>query len=237
MKDITGSFGTLYFPKAALMIYHTKDDKRSTYVEYFDIDKNGSPVNAHPLSVNEARQLAKALNTTVEKKETLLKPAGIMDANVLYLDQQQRKVIWYTKAQQKKLYFTPLSGIANGIANIPPLVWIAGDQGLHIFALADNKRPSITTKLFHAPFFNVYESGGVCMGTVDTTIKKTASLEEFVSAWEASFFNSKFSHLMQAHNPINGNCVQLWDSLVGTDKPFPMEVLTPSKKTVKNFIS
>jgi hypothetical protein len=43
--------------------------------------------------------------------------------------------------------------------------------------------------------------------------------------WEDYFFNSYFSHLMNEHNPINGNCVNLWKSLINTEKQFPKETL------------
>ncbi len=71
------------------------------------------------------------------------------------------------------------------------------------------------------------------MGTVSVDIKKSASVEEFIQAWEYYFFNSYFSHLLGNHNPIKGNCVTLWKDLVNTDKPFPKEVLKPNNKTLK----
>ena len=63
VNDITENFGTLYHPKSALVFYQTKGTNTDMYVEHFDMDKNGNPVNAHPLTVNEAKVLAKALHT------------------------------------------------------------------------------------------------------------------------------------------------------------------------------
>ena len=73
MIDITQDFGTLYHPVSALVIYQTKGSSRTTYVEHFDMDKNGSPINAHPLTAREAKVLAKALNTDKEKSRAFLK--------------------------------------------------------------------------------------------------------------------------------------------------------------------
>ncbi|STD07498.1 hypothetical protein [Chryseobacterium carnipullorum] len=50
---------------------------------------------------------------------------------------------------------------------------------------------------FHAPFFNVYESGSVCMGTVDVNIKNSVSLEEFTEKWEDLFFQFLFQSFGQ----------------------------------------
>ena len=58
-NDITENFGTLYHPKSALVFYQTKGTNTDLYVEHFDMDKNGNPVNAHPLTVNEAKNIGK----------------------------------------------------------------------------------------------------------------------------------------------------------------------------------
>ncbi|MEN9907985.1 MAG: hypothetical protein RLZZ540_1134 [Bacteroidota bacterium] len=236
MKDITESFGTLYHPKSALVFYQTKGMNSDTYVEHFDMDKNGNPINAHPLTVREANQLAKALKTAKEEKEPCLKSVGIISNTILHINAIDNKVIWFTKAMQRKLCFTENLGIPKGIANVPPMLWIANKNSLSVFALGSNRRPTEYTKLYNAPYFNVYENGNVCMGTVDIQIKKIALLEEFTIAWENYFFNSYFSHLMPDYNPIKGNCVTLWENLINTEKAFPKEVLKKSNQTLKNLL-
>lgn len=238
INDITQDFGTLYHPKSALVFYETKGSNTDVYVEHFDMDKNGNPINAHPLTVKEADVLAKALNTEQEKNKAFLKSNGIFPTNILHINPNADKgsVIWYTKTQQRQMYFVNSLQIPNGIASIPPMLWIASKNGLSVFALSSDRRPTEKTKLYHTPYFNIYEDGKVCMGTVSIDIKKTASVEEFTQAWEHYFFNSYFSHLLGNHNPIKGNCVNLWKDLVNTNKPFPKEVLKPNNKTLKNLL-
>lgn len=69
MDDITQNFGTLYYPTSALVFYQSKEQNEDNYVEYFDMDKNGNPHNAHPLTEREAKALAisLAVNTKEEK--------------------------------------------------------------------------------------------------------------------------------------------------------------------------
>ena len=126
--------------------------------------------------------------------------------------------------------------IPNGTAEVPALIWLATQRSLKVFALSSNRRPTEKTSLFYAPFFNVYENGNVCMGTVNINIQNSASVEEFTEKWEEYFFNSYFSHLMNEHNPINENCVNLWKSLIDTEKPFPKEVLKPANRTLKTLL-
>ncbi len=236
MKDITQDFAALYYPKSALVFYQTTGVSKDTYVEHFDMDKNGTPINAHPLTIQEANRLVKALKTVQEEKEPLLKPKGILSNQVLYFEPTGNKVVWFTKAKQREMYFTQSLGIPKGIAHIPPMLWVASRNGLSVFALTSNKRPTERTQLCNAPFFNVYQDGSVCMGTVEVCIKKTASLEEFTKEWEGFFFNSYFSHLMHGYNPINGNCVSLWENLIATGEVFPMQVLTKNNLTLKDIL-
>ncbi|WP_286777383.1 MULTISPECIES: PRTRC system protein B [Sphingobacterium] len=235
--DITGHFGTLYYPKSALVFYETKGTETDMYVEHFDMDSNGTPINAHPLTVKEANVLVKSLQTDEEKNTAFLKPKGILPTNILHINPSAEKgtVLWYTKTQQRKLYFVDSLGIPNGMSQVPPMLWLASKSSLTVFALAYDRRPTEKTPLHYAPFFNIYEKGNVCMGTVSIDIKNSASVEEFIRAWEHYFFNSYFSHSL-CENLTKTNIVNLWKDLIGTDKPFPKEVLKKNNKTIKNLL-
>ena len=239
MKDITQNFGTLYYPKSALVFYQNDERNKDTYVEHFDMDKNGNPINAHHLSEREAETLAKALmvKTKREKSQDFLKSKGILPIHILYINPSENgSVLWFTKSMKRQLFFTENLGISNGTAEIPAMLWLVNKRSLKIFALSSNRRPTEKTHLFYAPFFNVYEDGNVCMGTVDVHIQNSTSLEEFTKKWENYFFNSYFSHLMNEHNPINGNCVSLWKSIINTQKQFPKEALKQANRTLKNLL-
>ena len=239
MKDITQDFGTLYHPTTALVFYQNDERNKETYVEYFDMDKNGNPINAHPLREREAKELAKALiaKTQKEKIQDFLKPKGILSTHILHINPSENgSVLWYTKVMKRQLYFTENLEIPNGMAEVPAMLWFANKRSLKIFALANSRRPTEKTELFYAPFFNVYEDGNVCMGTVDVNIQNSNYIEEFIEKWEDYFFNSYFSHLMNEHNPINGNCVNLWKSLINTEKQFPKEALKQANRTLKNLL-
>ncbi|AIM38413.1 PRTRC system protein B [Sphingobacterium sp. ML3W] len=236
-NDITTSFGTLYHPKSALVFYETKGANTDIYVEYFDMDKNGNPINAHPLTQREANVLARALQTEKDKDKAFLKSNGIFPTNILHINPSEKgTVLWYTKAQRRHLYFVDSLDIPNGLAYVPPMIWYANKNSLSVFALASDRRPTEKTSLYFTPFFNIYEDGKVCMGSVNINIENSASVEEFIQAWEDYFFNSYFSHLLGRNSPIKGNCVKLWKDLIQTGKPFPKEVLKKNNKTLKNLL-
>lgn len=237
--DITEDFGTLYHPKSALVFYESKGLDKDMYVEHFDMDKNGMPINAHPLTEREAGVLAKALMIEKQKQTAFLKSGGILPTTILHINPSRDKgaVIWYTKSQKRPLYFIDGLGIPSGQGFVPPMVWQASKNSLRVFAVLSNRRPTEKTPLYYAPFFNIYEDGRVCMGSVSIEIKESACVEEFTKAWEDYFFNSYFSHLIGENSPIKGNCVSLWKDLVTTGRIFPKEVLKSSTKALKTLLT
>lgn len=239
VMDLTEDFGRLYHPKSALVFYESKGLDKEVYVEHFDMDRNGTPINAHPLTEREAGALAKALMTEKQKQSAFLKPVGILPTNILHINPSRDKgaVIWYTKSKKRPLYFIEGLGIPSGQGFVPAMVWQASKNSLRVFAVLSKRRPTEKTPLYYAPFFNIYEDGRVCMGSVSIEIKESACVEEFTKAWEDYFFNSYFSHLMGENSPVKGNCVTLWRDLISTGRTFPIELLKKNNKTIKNLLS
>lgn len=237
MKDITATFGTLYNPVKAFVVYQKNNAEKTIYVEAHDIDKNGYPINAHPLSLRESTELANALDTSDELKRNFLKPSGLLPKKVLFINSDHDGyVIWHTPSQRVDLFFVDGLAIPNGKVFVPPLVWKASKNTLWIYAMDSDKEINEQTALSHAPFFNLYADGKVCMGTVSVNIKTNCLLEEFIQQWEQYFFNSYFSHLIGDASPVKGNIIQLWQTLVCSGKPFPMKSLLKNGLTIKNLL-
>ncbi|RYZ51586.1 MAG: PRTRC system protein B [Sphingobacteriales bacterium] len=236
MTDITHSFGTPYVPLKALVLYRSVATDSDVYVESYDFDANGCPINAHPLSISESNAFAKALNTAEQAKHSFLKAAGIVPKNILFLNTDGNSyAVWYTPARTADLLFVKGLSIQNGKAHVPALVWKATKTHLSIFAVAGDEIITVETPLCHAPFFNLYKNGQVCMGNVAINIPRDCHLEHFMASWEHYFFNSYFSHLIQGLEPVKGNVVQLWQSLVGTGEHFPNNVLKSNGHTLKDL--
>lgn len=238
MKDITTSLGTLYSPVKAFVVYQKNSAEKSIYVEAYDMDKNGCPINAHPLSLRESTQLAGALDTSEELTRRFLKPSGLLPKKVVYLNPEQGGcAIWYTPAQKVDLFFVEGLGITNGKASVPPLLWKASKNTLHIYAMDTDTQINEQTALYHAPFFNVYKDGKVCLGTVSVNIQADCLLEEFIYLWEQYFFNSYFSHVIGDTSPVRTNIIQLWQNLVNAKKRFPLKSLLKNGLTIKSLLS
>ena len=239
MKNITAISQNLYYPHKALIIYKSDNDNgKDLYVESYDMDEKGRPINARPLNAEESEHLSKVLRVSYQEQNCFLECKGLLPDNVLYLNSHSHNgsVIWYSKAKEVNLYFKKELGIPCGQAHVPALLWKASRENLEIYALGDNKKPKLKTPLFHAPFFNISSDARVCMGTVNVEIGEDFGLIEFMNIWEIYFFDSYFSHTMN-HTPVKTNIIQLWKELIASKRKFPVEVLTKHKRTLKNLLS
>lgn len=237
-RNITDIVHERYRPVKAFVVF-TASAYSPPYVECYDMDKDGRPVNAHPLTLNEASKLGKALSKA-NHGELLnyLTPGELMPENILHIDHSRRCVIWHTLPQRKMLRFTENIGLPDGQVNVPGMVWKATKSGLRVWAVGSKRksRPKIEEPLFKAPFFNVYADGLVCMGTVGSYGNRNGSLENFIGYWEEAFWNSSFSHMNTQASPVKGNIIQLWEGLIGTQRPFPSDSLLPFGKTISKII-
>lgn len=174
MKNITKTFEQEYLPVRALLFYEQRN-REDIYIESYDIAPNGSPINAHPLGSREMQRLAEKFKQVGQLSTNYLFPKGMMPENVLSVS-PYGSVVWYTPAQEVQLFFIERLGIPCGMAKVPPLVWKADRENLYLYALGRNKRPDRDTPLCHAPFFNIYNDGKICMGTVDIDIDSSTHL-------------------------------------------------------------
>lgn len=238
MENITKLFEAIYLPVKALVIYQSSTrEQEHVFVEAYDMNKQGKPVNAHPLSIVEIAKLAECLNTGLELRSNYLKSSSLLPDKVLYIYPSQNGfAVWYTPEQEVSLLFKDTLGIPSGKAYVPPLIWKAGKEELEIYAFKSKSKPSAKTPLFCAPFFNLHANHKVCMGSVDTDMENIHSLEDFIGRWEQCYWNSYFSHMIAGTSPVKGNIVQLWQALVNTHEKFPLDVLITANKTIKDLL-
>lgn len=236
MENITRLFKEVNQPAKGLVIYK-KDGLSGCYVEAFDFSVRGVPINFHPLSDREYAGLAELLYATDDQRGFLHMDGIIPESVLVRNDGLNGYAVWYTKPRKAPLLFIEELGIPSGAAYMPPLLWKASRTKLYLHALASERRPSVRTRLYKAPFFNIHDDGQVCMGDVLITIDSQCSLDNFIQQWEAYFFGSYFSHLLGETSPVSGNIVQLWKKLVECGEKFPVKRLLSSKNDIKTFLS
>jgi len=188
MKNITDNFGSMYTPVKALVVFQKNDAQGSTYVESYDMDANGYPINAHQLSLSESSALANALDTSDELRRNFLKSSGLLPKNMLYINpDHDGYAIWYTPAMEVPLFFVEKLGIPNGTAAIPSLLWKASKKDLYIFALDGVEEIEEQTPLYRAPFSIYTMMAGYAWGRYQLMYSPTASYRNSCSFGKAIF--------------------------------------------------
>jgi PRTRC genetic system protein B len=150
-------------------------------------------------------------------------------------------ICWWKSAGQAVMYFSDRGGDAilkelNGKRYPhPPLIFKVKGSNLWIRALRANQRPTGKSPLYLAPYWNCYDNGSVCTGTMKIPREKSVTAME---DWEASFFRSEFTHAAGAgkRTTYPAGLLAMWQTLQGKRR-VPVEYLVKAKQTLGEFVS
>lgn len=100
------------------------------------------------------------------------------------------KLVWFVPGSKRKMYFKGKKPIHYEL-HWPSLVFTASGKNLKIAAYAGKGRPRQDQILYHAPLWNIDESGNLCTGSCEVPADITLDSMEI---WENAIFNSYFTH-------------------------------------------
>lgn len=181
-----------------------------------------------PMKEQVIRDIARAY---AEKSGSSMKHEFIIGDHILHASSDIGKVlvIWYRPAMIRKLNFANHLKIKGECeVKVPATLYASHNRTLFVFALASNERPTAKTKLYNAPFFNIYEGGNICLGTahVGTTAK---TFEKEADRFEVGFYMAEQNggdHKNSAKRPLP----EIWNSLIKSKAQFPVNDLIQHKK-------
>ena len=166
-------------------------------------------------------------------------PVEILPERVLVRTPEM--IVWWTPSRERTMFFSDKAG-DNALRELnakryphPALVFKACGTHLWVRALADDKRPSTKTKLHVAPYWNCYNEGNVCTGSMKIPREKSV---DAINSWERSFFQSEFTHVVgtRKRTEFAGGLVGMWKSLWGK-KRFPSRYLVEANQTITAFVT
>lgn len=211
-------------PQSAIIVYKSGGEySRDYYLETREIIKKGSsyefaaPV---PMSDDKMKDIAAAY---IKKASAEMNFEGIVPDHILYANHRAGNtlVIWYRKAHRRALNFASylkIKGMSDVI--LPATLYVVHNSALYVFAMIDDARPTRSTKLYHAPFFNIYEPGNVCLGTAPIGRYKAKTFEAEAERFERGFYMAEQNGGMA--KPCNTPLAALWTSIIKTKaKVFP----------------
>ncbi len=144
-------------------------------------------------------------------------PVEFLPPNVL--SRTQDSVVWWVPSAIHPMFYSKNKGdeldeLSGKRFPQPALLFRASARHLSVRALAANVRPEPGTALFRAPYWNLYDSGDVCLGS--TKVPRDASVAA-LTRWEHAFFESEFTHSNTTKKLTEhpGGFIGLWKSLIG----------------------
>ena len=149
-------------------------------------------------------------------------------------------IVWWMPACTRTMFFSDRGGDGalrkmNGRTYPqPPLVFKASGSHLWVRALVENRRPGADSRMYMAPYWNCYDNGVVCTGSMTIPGDKSVNAIEL---WEKSFFQSEFTHAggVQKHTKYPGGLLAMWQALEGK-KRFPNRYLIGLNQSFTEFI-
>ena len=221
-----------YRLRQALLIYGGNGGHRgdNAFVTLHDVQGQDTPAlgPAQPLSSNFLTALSRNLQRN----------AGVEILPENALARTHEMFAWWTPAQARPMFFGSPDGkmaAMNGRSfPQPALVFVVVGHTLSVRALKTSQRPSANTKLYVAPYWNVYEGGNICLGSAPIP---TSPFISAIPQWERCFFESEFTHPNGAQRITThkGGFAGLWEALAGEDR-FPAHCLVDANQTLTAFI-
>lgn len=216
-------------PKLLLLLYE------DGYAETSALHQHGEeflPGSFCPLNSELRSQFIEVLSGAQQRNQISVKPEQLIASGS---KDGMRFLLWYRKPALTKLYFSGRKNLNDGLAWTPPLLF-KYDGKFHVYAV--KRRPDHRSKLYQAPFGNIYEDGSICMGTVqvDYDELKRRSEQDAIKYLESLFFNSTFSHANAKQLLKSMNVDFLWKEQIKTQQPFPMDQLVEIPLTFKSLL-
>ena len=161
---------------------------------------------------------------------------AVLPPHVLALSPE--RLAWFEPARERVLFFVSedayLNGLSGRVFPQPPLLFVAGERSLKVFALAGDERPTGSSLVFTAPYYNT-SAGGVCLGS--TPLPTTLSPDDTESYADA-FFHSAFTHgtAERLLKGWGGSYGEFW-ARARQGGAFPLRHLVPLNRSVEKVVN
>lgn len=148
-------------------------------------------------------------------------------------------VAWHEPAQERTMFFQTNDESLNALTGTypqPALLWVHDGPNLHVWALDSDARPTPDTPLYNAPYYNTYQDGRVCIGSMPLPDHHDPARTREVSD---AFFKSAFTHPSgnhRRHQSFGGSHSELWQHVRRLGR-FPAEYLAPTDKTLADVLA
>jgi len=226
-----------YSPQLAMIVYKN-NDKSEYYLESHKINDKGQLLEGKPLLQDTVQGM---IDIFFDERQNQVQINGVIPENLLSFELKHSgnyTMIWYQPAEVRVLHFAPELKLKTGEMWVPAMVYVANKNGLDVYAIKSNSRPSEKTILFRAPYFNVSDSGSVCLGNANVKKPAKTTYAALQKYWEDLFWLSEFTHV-NGNNPTKSKIAEVYKKLLASKKQLKwsdLNELVPTKQTLKSIL-
>ncbi|WP_295390963.1 PRTRC system protein B [uncultured Thiodictyon sp.] len=221
------------------IVFHEQRREGGGGITYHPLDDDAQGTRilpGRPLTVADARALLESLlgERTSELRWT---PPNVLASG-------DEALVWSVPGTVRPMLFR---GKKDGPIRLdvpwPTLVFAATDGAIRLAAIKSRGRPTARTPLFHAPLWNVYADGRVCLGSA--TVPPLDGIDA-MPAYESAIFDTLFSHgnfrgnlaYRQDHGETSDrDHLRFWRELALAKTPrFPNAVLVPMGQRLATWL-
>lgn len=193
------------------IVYYSDSNDNNCYFQFHKISDRGTLLYGKPLYEDTLRGLLKSVEIK-NKNDWFIKDR--IKHNILSLSLDRKRVVWCVKRPKEYLHFS--NDVKSGLYFLPTIIFTLENNDLSVFAL---KKVGDNSILYHAPFYNVYKSGNVCMGNVKLEFNRY-EINHIIEQSQKAFFGSLFTHTNNGNIIENIDFVRYMNSICNTNKPF-----------------
>ena len=163
----------------------------------------------------------------------------------------RNEVIWFEKSRIRPMFFNVpetsrqyLNKISGKNVVWPNLLFRISRSEIYCWAVKSNRKPTLDTMLYRAPFTNIFNDSRVCPPTQFREIHEE-NMIEFARKAVDLFFRGHFSHLygnMEQSITYSRGRDRFWVKMAtdlekGKQKPFPSKYLVQTELTLRKILS
>lgn len=221
----------------AILIYTHDNQACATTHEIELVNRRPVLCAGHPISLDGLQALARQLSGDTG--------AQFLPPHVLSFG--AGRCAWWTPGRRARIWFKPhddnpeaaaLRALNGKTVFHPPLVFSVGQRTIHVAALATEERPTLKTRLYRAPYFNLGHDGMLCQGSARFPEQPTPGN---LATYERAFFESAFTHT-NVHGDklhVRPGHAAFWSALAdrrrAPDAAFWRQQLIP-RQSLKDFL-
>lgn len=153
---------------------------------------------------------------------------GILPRDVISMGRHDGRdlIIKYVKPKRRDLVVIDM-GLTTALSIVtPPLVWCGSGSQYRLYALNTTKWPTENTRLYHAPFPNVYPNGTICWGSTGRIlVANNTTIDTMLTRFFESMFAAHLDNTRSRSNP--GSVISFWET-IANEKSYPLSDLVPA---------